>query len=163
MDVTFWKLSGRRYSMSIARERGPVLAPRPGPGYDDYLPHDAVHFLVEAEARLARGVFGQIAAGRNNIFWPADPAERRHQARLEKKRKASVDEVADVTRSERLASLCQPLWELRAGHRAQLPDWLTLDSPASPLVERILSRLDEFAARWRALPAGGSITLTWPL
>jgi hypothetical protein len=38
---------------------------------------------VEAKARLTRGVFGQIAAGRNNIFWPADPAERRHRARLE--------------------------------------------------------------------------------
>jgi hypothetical protein len=162
VDVTFRKLPGRRYSMSIARDRGPVLAPRQGPGYDDYLPHDAVHFLVEVEARLARGVFGQIAAGRNNIFWAADPAERRHQARLEKKKKPTPSEYADMTSSERLASLCQPLWQLRAGHRAQPPDWLTLDSPPSPLVERILGRLDEFAARWRRLPAGGSITLTWP-
>jgi hypothetical protein len=33
----------------------------------------------------------------------------------------------------------------------------------SGLTERILARLDEFAARWHALPPGGSITLTWPL
>jgi hypothetical protein len=163
VDVTFWKLSGRRYSMSIARERGPALATRNGPGYDDYLPHDAVHFLVEAEAGLARGVFGQIAAGRNNIFWPADPAQRRHQARREKKKKPTIIEYAEMTTSERLASLCQPLWELRAGRRTQLPAWLTLDTPPSPLVERILGRLDEFAARWRSLHPGGSITLTWPL
>jgi hypothetical protein len=31
------------------------------------------------------------------------------------------------------------------------------------LTERILARLDEFAARWHALPVGDSITLTWPL
>ena len=33
----------------------------------------------------------------------------------------------------------------------------------SRLSERILARLDEFAARWHALPVGDSITLTWPL
>ena len=29
-----------------------------------------------------------------------------------------------MTDSERLASLCQPLWELRAGRRSRLPDSL---------------------------------------
>jgi hypothetical protein len=76
MEVTFTKAAGRRYVMTVVRERGPRLAPRQGPGYDDHLPHDAVHFLVEAEARLSGGVFGQIAAGQNNIFWPADPRPR---------------------------------------------------------------------------------------
>jgi hypothetical protein len=60
MEVTFAKATtGRRYVMTVVRERGPQLAPRPGPGYDDYLPHDAVHFLVEAEAGLSGGVFRQ--------------------------------------------------------------------------------------------------------
>jgi len=36
----------------------------------------------------------------------------------------------------------------------------TLDSP---LIERILGRLEEFAACWQEMPAGGSITLSWPL
>jgi hypothetical protein len=52
VDVTFTKVAGCRYLMTIVRERGPQLASRHGPGYDDYLPHDAVHFIVEAEARL---------------------------------------------------------------------------------------------------------------
>jgi hypothetical protein len=51
------------------------------PGYDDHLPHDAVHFIAEAEVRLSGGVFGRIAAGQNNIFRPADPREKQHQAR----------------------------------------------------------------------------------
>jgi hypothetical protein len=166
MEVTFTKAAGRRYVMTVVRERGPRLAPRYGPGYDDHVPHDAVHFLVEAEARLPDGVFGQIAAGRNNIFWPADPRVQRRQARREAKRTSTAAERADTARSEELASVCRPLWELRAGHRRTLPLWFSGVTPGlsdSPLINRILDRLEEFAARWQVLPAGGSITLWWPL
>jgi hypothetical protein len=165
MEVTFTKLPGRRYRMAVVRERGPELAPREGPGYDDYLPHDAVHFLVEAEAGLSGGAFGRIAAGRNNIFWAADPVIRKRQTRREAKRPPSRAEHADMARSETLASLCEPLWKLRAGLRSELPDWFASRAPGigeSPLVERILVRLDEFAARWHVLPVGGSVTLPWP-
>ncbi|MBD0743765.1 hypothetical protein [Streptomyces sp. CBMA152] len=165
MDVTFTKLAGRRYLMTVVREHGPELAPRQGPGYHDYLPHDAVHFLVEAEARLSGGAFGRIAAGRNNIFWPADPAARKRQARHEAKRRPSPAEHADMARSEELASVCRPLWELRSGHLAEPPSWFTRLDPAilkSPVVERVLARLDEFATTWHALPTGGSVTLPWP-
>jgi hypothetical protein len=168
MDVTFTKVAGRRYLMTIVRERGPRLAPRHGPGYDDYLPHDAVHFLVEAEARLSGGVFGRIAAGWSNLFWAADPRELRRENRREAKRRPSAAEQADMIRSEELAGLCQPWWELRAGHRRELPLWWSSLTPdaleflESPLCERILARLDGFAARWHALPVGRSITLSWP-
>ncbi len=165
MEVTFTKLEGRRYLMAVVRERGPELAPRQGPGYDDYLPHDAVHFLVEAEAALSGGVFGRVAVGWNNIFTTADPAVRRHQARREAKRRPRGTERADMARSESLASLCQSMWEFRAGHRSELPLSASRVDPdlfASPLVERIIERLGEFAARWHALPVGGSITLMWP-
>ena len=166
MEVRFTKAAGRRYVMTVVRERGPRLAPRHGPGYDDHLPHDAVHFLVEAQARLSGGVFGQIAAGRNNIFWPADPRAARRQARREAKRTSSAAERADMARSEELAGICQPLWELRAGHRRTLPLWFSSVRPGtldSPLIELILGRLEEFAAHWQALQIGGSITLSWPL
>jgi hypothetical protein len=166
MDVTFTKDSGRRYLMTIVRERGPELAPRHGPGYDDYLPHDAVHFLVEAEARLTGGAFGRIAAGQSNMFWPADNRLLRQQKRREAKRKPSPAEHAQMGRSEDLASVCQVLWQLRAGHRGEPPPWfdrVPAEDLESGLTARILARLDEFAARWHALPVGGGITLTWPL
>jgi hypothetical protein len=166
MEVTFTKATGRRYVMTVVREHGPALVPRQGPGYDDHLPHDAVHFLVEAEARLSGGVCGQIAAGRSNIFWPADAKAKRRQARREAKSTSSAAERADMARSEEMASVCQPLWELRTGHRTELPLWFSTVPPAtleSPMIERILARLDEFAVRWQALQAGRSITLSWPL
>jgi len=165
MDVTFTKDSGRRYLVTVVRERGPELAPRHGPGYDDYLPHDAVHFLVEAEARLTGGAFGRIAAGQGNMFWPADHRLLRHQKRREARRKPSPAEHTQMGRSEDLASVCQVLWQLRGGQRSEPPPWFGRVPPEdleSALTDRILARLDEFAARWHTLPPGGSIILTWP-
>jgi hypothetical protein len=166
MEVTFTKLAGRRYVMAIAREHGPELAPRGGPGYHDHLPHDALHFLVEAEAGLTGGVFGRIAGGASGFFWPADPALLRKQVRQEKARKLTPAQHADMARSEALAGTCQVLWEMRAGQRDCAPEWFSQVEPEmleSDLVRRIIARLDEFAARWHALQPGGSITLAWPL
>jgi hypothetical protein len=166
VEVTFTKLPGRRYAMAIVREHGPELAPRGGPGYHDYLPHDAVHFLVEAEAKLTGGVFGRIAGGASSIFWTADPALLRKQVRREKARRPTAMQHADMSRSEALAGVCQVLWEMGAGQRDCAPEWFSRVEPEtldSDLVRRILERLDEFAARWHALQTGGSITLAWPL
>ncbi len=71
-----------------------------------------------------------------------------------------------MARSEALASVCAPLWAFRTGHRSALPAWFSRVEPddlESPLVERIVARLGEFAGRWHALPAGGSLTVSWPL
>jgi hypothetical protein len=153
--------------MTVVRERGPQLAPTQGPGYHDYLPHDAVHFLVEAEAGLAGGVFGRVAAGENQMFWPSDPSLLRRTARREKKRSRSRSsaEHADMGRSEELAGLCQVMWEMKEGLRASAPEWFSRvpsGAAESPVMRRIMTRLDEFASQWRPLRAGGSVTLDWP-
>jgi hypothetical protein len=159
VEVTFTKLAGRRYTMTVHRARGPELAPRQGPGYDDFLPHDAVHFIVEAEAGLTGGAFGRIAAGGSNIFWPADPAQRRRQARREARHRPTAAQHAEMARSERLASAAPLLWEVRTGRLAQLPDWVEVTEPA--LLDRVVDRLDAFAAQWSRLGDGEGITLRW--
>jgi hypothetical protein len=162
MDVTFAKAPGRRYFMTVVRERGATLAPRQGPGYHDYLPHDAVHFVVESEARLAGAVFGRLARGENNIFVAADSRVQRRLSRREARRPRHHADHEDMARSEALASVCLPLWELRAGHRTQLPLWVPRELPdalSTELLERLMSRLDDFAEHWSELPVGGTITL----
>ena len=51
MKVTFTKEGPRRYSVYVSRERYVDL--RCGSiGYDDWLPHDLLHFVAEAESCL---------------------------------------------------------------------------------------------------------------
>ncbi|MGH6632149.1 hypothetical protein [Sphingopyxis sp.] len=63
MKVHFIRSGARRYGMRIERTNAPVLVMDPAPGFDPDLPHDMVHFVVEAALGLKTGVFGQIAAG----------------------------------------------------------------------------------------------------
>ncbi|MDI3387893.1 hypothetical protein QIS99_17045 [Streptomyces sp. B-S-A8] len=162
MRIVFTKGPGTSYDIAVHRETGPALAPRGGPGGHAYLPHDLVHFLVEAEAGIQLGVYGRLAAGDNGLFWPADPAARNKAARRRKSRpvKSSPRAQADMARSEELAGIAVPVWELRRGHAQALPAYVPAEA-VTPLVDRIVTRFDACADRWHALPVGGSLTLDW--
>jgi len=73
MEVSFAKTGARRYGVVVQRDRAPKLVMDPAPGYDDYLPHDLLHFVAEAEWKLNGAVFGQLAAGGDaGTFHPVD-------------------------------------------------------------------------------------------
>ncbi|QLH23805.1 hypothetical protein [Streptomyces sp. Rer75] len=162
MRVIFTKGPGTSYDIAVHRETGAALAPRNGPGGHPYLPHDLVHFLVEAEVGIKLGVYGRLAAGDNGMFWPADPAERAKAARRRKTKRAqpSPRAKADMARSEELAGIAVPVWEVRNGHARELPAYVTARE-IPPVVDRIVSRFDAYADHWHTLPVGGSLTLTW--
>lgn len=162
MRVMFTKGPGTSYEIAVHRETGAALAPRNGPGGHPYLPHDLLHFLVEVEAGIPNGVFGQLAAGDNGLFWPADPAAR---AKANRRRKTKGDNAhsrskADLIRSEELVGMTLPVWEYRRGHARALPPPMTADA-VPPLVERIVGRFDDYADRWHALEVGGTLTMKW--
>ena len=74
MKVTFTKERGR-YGVLVERERASTLFGH-GPGNDESLPHDLLHFVAEAELGLDDGIFGALAAGRPaKLFIPVDPKE----------------------------------------------------------------------------------------
>jgi len=76
MLVTITRTSQRSYAVRVAPVGHPALEMNPAPSYDERLPHDVVHFVVENELRLARGIFGQLAAGgRAGTFRPVPTAE----------------------------------------------------------------------------------------
>jgi hypothetical protein len=141
VKVTFVKTGTRRYAVEVSRERYPNL--RCGSiGYDEWLPHDVLHFVAEAELGLDGAIFGDLAAGGNaRIFMPVDRELIRKTKRRERIRRTRLPEGR---RSEELA------WELNQGWHAR-----TLE----PNLQR---KLDELAARWHALQVGGSLTLEWP-
>lgn len=163
MRVVFTKRPGTAYEVAVHRDVGPELEPRNGVGGHEYLPHDLVHFVVEAETGISRGVFGELAAGGTGIFWPADPAQRRKAMRHRKKSGPYPSQTveADHDRSEQLLRAALAEWERRRGmpgqHTAYTAD--TVDDAAT--VDRIVTALDVYAQRWYALPVGGTLTLTW--
>lgn len=141
MKVSFLKTGARRYGVHVERERAPDL--RCGSiGYDDWLPHDLLHFVAEAEFGLDGAVFGDLAAGGNaRIFQPVDSAL---VAKMWRKQRIRRTRLPDGRRSEELA------WELERGWQAR-----TLE----PELQR---KLDDLATRWHALQVGQSLTLEWP-
>jgi hypothetical protein len=141
MRVTFTKRGARRYSVEVGRDRAPDL--RCGSiGYDDWLPHDLLHFVAEVEFGLDGGVFGDLAAGGNaRIFVPVD---RQLVAKTWRRQRIRRTRLPDGRRSEELAAKLERDWRART------------------LPPDLQQKLDDLAARWHALQVGGSLTLEWP-
>jgi hypothetical protein len=141
MKVSFVKTGARRYAVEVSRERYPDL--RCGSiGYDDWLPHDVLHFVAEAEHRLDGGIFGDLATGGNaRIFMPVD---RALIPKMWRRQRIRPTRLPDGRRSEELA------WQLDHGWRART------------LPVELQQKLDELSARWHGLQIGGSLTLEWP-
>jgi len=141
MRVRFTKHE-RRYDIYVERDRATDLFMRSAPGYDDWLPHDILHFVAEAEYGLDGGVFGHLAGGGNaRIFISVDPKETAkiwRQARIKKVR------LPDGRRSEEIAGRFERGWRTRT------------------LEPELLAKLDTLAQQWHDLPTGGELTLEWP-
>jgi hypothetical protein len=141
VKVTFVKKGERRYAVEVRRDRYPDLWCGTI-GYDDWLPHDLLHFVAEAEFGLDGAVFGDLAAGGNaRIFQSFDP---KVTAKLWRKQRMSRTRLPEGRRSEQLA------WELEQAWRAK------------SLSPELQQKLDDLAERWHALQIGGSLTLEWP-
>ena len=152
MKVTFTRTRDRGYSVSV---EGPGIDPvkmHPAPGYDERLPHDVAHFIVENELGIMGGVFGQIAAGGTaNTFFSSD-AKYPKKARDRGKKIAKANKK-DALFSEHAIYAAQSRWE----KHDIIPD---TKIPGADII-RIIGEFESFAERWSKLPIGGSITLEW--
>jgi hypothetical protein len=139
--VTFTKEGARRYSVCVSREQKVDL--RCGTiAYDDWLPHDLLHFLAEAEFGLDGGVFGDLASGGNaRIFVPV---EQELVPKMWRRQRIHRTRLPDGMRSEELAYRLETSWRARS------------------LPKELQRKLDELAGRWHALQVGRSLTLEWP-
>ena len=174
MDVIFRRTGERRYAVDLVIGGKAAQVMDPAPGFDPHIPHDLVHYVVEAELALAQGVFGRAASGGGTfIATRGDSSSAREQARQRRKqqrREASL-RTADETRglemhtSERLAGICDLAWRRRQGQRpdpARLPPTIALSNEDAERVTRVVARLDQLAPLWHQLPVGGALAFTWP-
>jgi len=152
MKVTFTRTGKWRYRVSVV---GPGLEPmymEPAAGYNEKLPHDAAHFIVENELCIRGGIFGQIAAGGTGGTFQAEELKKRRKTRKRGK-KLSTANRDDAQFSEHAIYAAQSRWK-----QAQIqPDTKIPESD----IARICARFDEFSSKWCNLPVGGSVTLEW--
>lgn len=173
MRVVFERTGERRYAVLVAVAGKPVQSMSPAPGYDDHIPHDLVHYVVEAELALEAGVFGRAARGGGTFIATTQGESARDRARQQRKQRrreqslhhADDSRGSDMATSERLAALCDLAWRRRHGQR---PD-LSRSPPPAPLsaddvarVERVVARLEGIARLWSELPVGGQLAFEWP-
>ena len=163
MRITFTRTGERRYRVTAEREGAPTVAIEPAPGFDEHLPHDLVHFLVEQHWRLREGIFGDLETG--GTAGTFLPTEGQRDRRWAKKHGGLATSGRDMDRSEALAEAAFGAWQVHAG---RMPagsqyqrDTLAKAGVSAEEIAALLPVLDEASARWRALPIGGSMTLEW--
>ncbi|RYZ01270.1 MAG: hypothetical protein EOO73_36080 [Myxococcales bacterium] len=176
MNVIFRRTGQRRYAVIVQIPGKSDQAMDPAPGFHPYIPHDLVHYVVEAELKLQAGVFGRAARGGGTFIaglsGEASALRARERARARRKqarreRALARDEPSDaqMRASERLAYLSDVAWRRSQGQKpdpasAQAPTPLT--SEESTRVERVVRRLHELAPRWHGLAVGGQLVFAWP-
>ena len=173
MIVSFKRTGARRYAVVISFANGSERVMDPAPGYDDDIPHDLVHYVVEAELGFTRGVFGRAAQGGGTfVAREADglsARERARQRRKQQKREGSLrvlDEASahEMATSEHMAGLCDVAWRRKHGQRAdplrKAPEMSASYEPKD--IARVVERLDALAPQWRALPVGAALAFEWP-
>jgi hypothetical protein len=185
MKVEFHRTGERRYAVVVVRDRQPDLTMNPAPGFDPLMPHDMLHFLVEQELGLRRGIFGQIAVGGTAGTFHNAPSEKsndRHDSRLRRKTarrgknllKTGLD---DCAQSERATFICLYDWlahspdeklRKRAGEMKMTFDGIiaqmTGDERKKLNKEKLAAirkRMDELSRRWSRLAINQSMTLEW--
>jgi hypothetical protein len=128
MLVAFKRTGARRYAVVVSVEGEQPRAFDPAPGYDDDIPHDLVHYLVEAALGLTLGVFGSaergggtfpITLGHNSANRERQREQRKQRQREQALRARDAGGASEMAKSERIAAACDLAWRRKHG-RAQI-------------------------------------------
>ena len=186
MILVFRRIGQRRYAVEAKRAPFPDVEMNPAPGYDERMPHDLMHLVVEAQLGLSRGVFGQLAAGGDaGTFHPSleQNLSSREAARVRRRLKARGktllrDGRDESAQSERATYICWSEWLARSKSRGQLAGAqataqqarqvrdlapaMELHALSERKLEEICQHLDELSSHWSRLEVGESMAVRWP-
>jgi hypothetical protein len=169
MIVVFRRTRERGYAVEARRSAFPDLEMNPAPGYDELIPHDLMHMVVEAQLGLTRGVFGQLAAGGDaGTFHPVFTQKEtsREIARVrtrvkERGRKLLREGRDDCAQSERATFICWQHWLAQSQGK---PATTVCESGAlnQTKLAEICKHLDSLSSQWSKLEVGESLAVRWP-
>ena len=138
--------------------------PKKGP-----VPHDAVHYFVESELRIANGFWGMVAAGHD----PEEIASLAKAAGHASAKRARVPDptIVAIVQAERAVECFEAdLWGGGGADNQSLRDLVAAGCAQSlvpPIavsdaaIMRIRGALADLRDRWSRMKAGESMTLNW--
>ena len=143
--------------------RATTSFPKKGP-----IPHDFVHFAVERGLGLADAFWGKVAKGEH----PEALGEMAKMGGHSSAKRAQEPDpaIVEMVQSERLVECFEAdLWSGGGdnGSLRHMAEAGWAQSCVPPLamtdeeLDRIRTRILDFADDWRALPVGGTVTLDW--
>lgn len=150
MKLTFTKGSGKYDRLDIVASdgpRAPIECPKQG-----IIPHDMVHFAVEAEVTTP-GFLGLIAAGGDGGF----------RLGLDDRHAQSVERLVEMFQGEGWSGGPMPdadfiaLYATTCEERGDTPLPIT-----GATIAAIRDRIADLTAQWAAVPVGGQLVLELP-
>lgn len=150
MKLTFTKGAGKFDRLEIVAADGPrppIDCPKQG-----IIPHDMVHFAVEAEV-VATGFLGLIAAGGDGGY----------RLGLEDHIAQSVERLVEMFQGEGWSGGPMPDADFIALYATTCEERGDTPLPLAPaLLAAIRARIADLSAQWAAVPVGGQMTLEMP-
>ena len=185
MKVEFHRTGERMYAVKVRRDNFPDLEMNPAPGYDQCIPHDMMHLVVEAKLGLTRAVFGQLASGGDAGTFHLSPHSQgttRELARLRRAVKTRGEKLLregrdESEQSERATYICWYEWRSRSQSNEPRTTAQTMSQQAKQVREvtpakelrkldetlaDICRHLDELSSHWSSLNIGETMTVRWP-
>ncbi|CAN5484480.1 hypothetical protein BH10ACI2_BH10ACI2_11520 [soil metagenome] len=154
MKVTFTRTGERRYRVSV--EGTGVIASymEPAAGYDERLPHDLAHFVVENDLGIMGCIFGPLSNGGSG-WAPLDETKKRKPGKSGNPKKNLDQKEAEMT--ERVIDIACHKWTGRKYTGAMIKGVTTGD------IDRICGKFDDVSSVWSKLRVGESMTLEWTI
>jgi hypothetical protein len=145
--LTFTKGAGKFDRLEIMAADGPrpaIDCPKQG-----IIPHDMVHFAVEAEV-TSTGFLGLIAAGGDGSY----------RLGLEDRTAQSVERLVEMFQGEGWSGTVLPEAEFIALYATTCEERGDTPLPiTAALLTAIRSRIADVSRKWAAVPVGGSLVL----
>jgi hypothetical protein len=150
MKLTFTRGSGKFDRLDIVAADGPcapIDCPKQG-----IIPHDMVHFAVEAEV-TSIGFLGLIAAGGDGGY----------RLGLEDRIAQSVERLVEMFQGEGWSGTAMPDDEFIALYRVTCEERGDTPLPISgATIASIRARIADLTARWATVPVAGQLVLELP-
>jgi hypothetical protein len=168
MRVTFFRIPDHQRGHALVERDDGVVYELDGGPITAALPHDLVHFTVEAALGLSDGIWGAIAGGAV-LGSMSHKAGRRPPHAAERSAELLRSHRDRMQRAELLAAIAQRVAKLPSASAdaisRMLREWFYampdpgVDTAAIAGAAEALRRAEQ---EWRALPVGGALQLDWP-